>query len=173
MNHKGKSSLFWAIFLTVVLFCGCGSSENQVNQPSAQDSVEVSRIDTVPVQNGPDQTIYGRGDDFGMSTFSLVTTEGKEYDVTRVSENGNEGRIFGSVEPGKRYALMMDQSEEALQCLINLDELESFVGDNYYIYNGELVLTFDDNREWVDIESLTPIEFVARGRGGSNFSYKK
>ena len=173
MNHKGKCSLFWTLFLAAIFFYGCGNTGSKVDQGSAQDSIEVCRIDTVPVQNEPDRTLYGRGADFGMSTFSLVAEDDKKYEVTRVSENGNEGRIYGSVAPGNRYALMMDQSGEALECLINLDELELFVDKNYYIYNGELVLTLDGNREWVDVERLSASEFVAAGRGGTHFSYTK
>ena len=170
MNYKRTSSWLFAFAIAAMLFTACNNKGSQTEGKNVKDSIEVCRIDTVPVQNGPDKTVYGKADEFGMSTFTLITGSGEEYDVTRVSEGGKESRIYGSTVPGQRYAMLLDKSGEALKVLINVDELEKFVTD-YYIYNGQLVLTMDGNRDWVDIESLSADGFKAKGKSGKVYSF--
>ena len=173
MSNTSASSWLCPFALAALMVCSCTDHQPKTDLSTPLDSVFQSKIDTVPYNLGPDKTLYGRGGHFGMSTFVLVTEDGKKYDVTRVSDKGTEGEIYGSVAPGGHYALMLDESGEALQVLLNLNELEDFVGKDYYVYNGQLVLTKDGNREWVDIEALSPREFVAKGRGGTDYSFHK
>lgn len=153
----------------VFLLAGCKGNTPAV--PAAEPQVVEEQVDTVPPQSGPDRTRYGKGGDFGMSTFSLVLPDGEEYDVTRVSEGGDNGRIYGSTKPGDRYALLLGPDEESIAVLINLDELDRFVKGQYYIYNGELVLTQDGHRDWVDIEHLSSDAFKAKGRSGKSYTF--
>ena len=66
----------------------------------------------------------------------------------------------------------MDADDDALEVLINLDELDLFVKD-YYIYNGQLVLTMEGNKDLVQIKTLSAKEFVAVGKSGKEYSFSK
>lgn len=170
---SSKRGQFFALsIVAAALLLGSCVNRGKTEAPvPVQDTVPVARIDTVPSESGPDRTLYGKGGDFGMSTFTLVAESGRRYSVTRISEKGEEGLIYGSLVPGQRYALLTDADGDALEVLINVDELQHFVHDSYYIYNGQLVLTLNGNREWVDIRTLSPHVFEAEGRGGTAYSF--
>ena len=172
MNYCRKS--FWCVALAAaaMLTYGCSNGGNKTEGEVIADTVEVVKIDTAPVENGPNQTLFGKGGSFGMSTFTLLADDGEKYEVTRVSEKGQEGKIYGSCAPGKRYAMLMDAEDDALEVLINLDELELFVKD-YYIYNGQLVLTMEGNKDLVQIKTLSAKKFVAEGKSGKEYSFSK
>ena len=165
MNYSRKS--FWCIALaaTMMLTYSCGNGGSKTEGEVKADSVEVVKIDTAPEENGPNMTLFGKAGSFGMSTFTLLDDSGEKFEVTRVSSKGDEGLIYGSCVPGNRYAMMEDLEDDALEILINLDELELFVKD-YYIYNGQLVLTMDGNRDWVEIQTLSKNKFEAKGKSG-------
>lgn len=172
MNYRRKSSWCLALAVAAMLTYGCGNSGSKTEGEVTADTVEVVKIDTAPVENGPNHTLFGKGGSFGMSTFTLITDAGEKIEVTRVSEKGVEGKIYGSCAPGKRYAMLTEEDDDALEVLINLDELEQFVKD-YYIYNGQLVLTQDGNRDWVEIEELSKHKFTAKGKSGKVYSFEK
>lgn len=173
MNNPNKNILLFSILITLCFFSGC-KSETPSTPPSTQaiDTLANTKINTAPAKGGPDNTIYGIGDEFGMSTFSLKEKDGTIIDVTRVAENGEEGKIFGSTAPGMRYAMTLTEDEEALETLINISELELFTKD-YYIYNGNLILTEDGNQDWVDIEKLSDKIFIAKGKSGKTYTYQR
>ena len=172
MNYSRKSFWCLALVATMLMAYGCGGSGNKTEGEVTADSVEVVKIDTAPEEKGPNKTLYGKGGSFGMSTFTLLADNGEKYEVTRVSSKGSEGVIYGSCVPGNRYAMLEDLDDDALEILINLDELELFVKD-YYIYNGQLVLTMDGNRDWVEIQSLSKTKFEAKGKSGRVYSFTK
>lgn len=173
MNYSRKSFWCMALAATMLFAYGCGNGGSKTEGEVEADSVEVvQKIDTAPEENGPNRTLFGKGGSFGMSTFTLLTDGGERFEVTRVSSKGNEGVIYGSCVPGNRYAMLEDLEDEALEVLINLDELELFVKD-YYIYNGQLVLTMDGNRDWVDIQTLSKTKFEAKGKSGKVYSFTK
>lgn len=173
MNNPNKNILLLSILLSILFFSGC-KSDTPPTPHSAQtiDSLANTKINTAPAKDGPDNTIYGIGDEFGMSTFSLKEKDGTIIDVTRVAENGEEGKIFGSTAPGLRYAMTLTEDEEALKILINVSELELFTKD-YYIYNGNLILTEDGSQDWVDIEKLSDKIFIAKGKSGKTYTYQR
>ena len=113
MNNKNVSFWLCALAIMALSICSCTDRQPKVNVGNSLDSVLSSRIDTVPSEQGPDQTLYGKGGNFGMSTFVLVAEDGKKYDVTRVSDQGEEGLIYGSVAPGGHYALLLDESGDS------------------------------------------------------------
>ena len=172
MKCRRNGAWAFGIGLGLMLMVGCTGNNNSHENNAVVDSVVVEKINTAPVQKGKDCTLYGKSGDFGMSTFTLVTDQGKEYEVTRVSEDGKEGKIYGRLVRGARYAMLLDNTGEALIFLINLDDLEKFVKD-YYIYNGMLVLVSDGNKDWVEIQKLNAEEFIAVGKSGKKYTYNK
>lgn len=112
-----------------------------------------------------DSTLYGEAGDFGMSTFSLVTDGGDSLLLTRTSEDGRDGQIFGDAQPGDRYAVIATADREALVTAINLTQLRRFTKD-YKIVNGRLILTPESHPDEVQILYLDNDSLVVKGREG-------
>lgn len=109
-----------------------------------------------------DSTIYGVSDEFGMSTFSLITEQGDTLEILREQADGSPAQIAGDVEEGERFAVTLTKvnGENYLNTAINLSLLEQFLKE-YKVVNGKLVLNGNDT---VVVEQLTDRVFKAKGR---------
>ena len=81
-----KVFMFAAVLFSLMLSsCGKGkSSDKQGNTDSIAAPAQI--IDTAPQKSMPDSTVYGRSEGFGMSAFTLVTEDGREFDIALTSE---------------------------------------------------------------------------------------
>ena len=128
--------------------------------------------DTTLTEGVADSTIYGTACEFGMSTFSLRDASGRLYEVTRMSEDGQDGRIYGDLEEGQQYAMTLQADSTAIDVLYNLTQLRALVKD-FYIVNGQLVITTDGKSEVVRVEELDEAHFLGTGTSGKKYEYKK
>lgn len=132
--------------MLLLTMSACQKSNKINNGRSVNDS-----ITTVVTDNHvKDSTIYGKADEFGMSTFTLITTEGDTLYLTRTDSHSKDGKIYGSLREGDRYALTTCDNNQAVNTLINITQLEKNVKD-YTICNGKLII----NKDTVEIENLT------------------
>lgn len=140
-----KKFLIYTSMMLLTL-SACQKSNKTNNDKAVNDSIA-----TVVTDNQvKDSTIYGKADEFGMSTFTLITTEGDTLYLTRTDSNGKDGKIYGSLREDDRYALTTCDNNQAINTLINLTQLEKNV-KNYTISNGRLII----NKDTVEIEKLT------------------
>lgn len=136
LQKKILSGLFLA---TVLLFAACGGKKS----PTPSNENVSQNVDTTAVEQVADSTLYGTStEDFGMSTFSMVTDKGDTLHVCRTAEDGTDGEIYGSLEYEQRYAMTTRDNGTALGVLINLTELDKKVKD-YEISNGKLIVDGD------------------------------
>ncbi len=129
------------LLLVCLLFLTACSGRKTGTDASAQaDSLAA---DTLETNSSADSTLYGTStEDFGMSTFSMVTDKGDTLDLCRTSDDGTEAQIYGSVEYNARYALTTRDNGASVGVLINLTELDRKVKD-YEIVNGKLIVGGD------------------------------
>jgi len=122
-------------FFLLILVSGCQGGHRQSD---AADGAQAGATfqDTVTVA---DSTIYGVSDEFGMSTFTLISDKGDTLNVCRTAEDGTDGAIYGDLTEGDRYAMTTRDNNEAIGVLINLTQLERHV-KNYKITNGQLLI---------------------------------
>lgn len=167
-----KVLCFLALLLPLIL-AGCGqgrTSGNGQTPDTLQDSVQT--VDTAPVWEDSDTTIYGRADGFGMSAFTLITDDNHEYDIAFTDDKGHHGHIYGTRDDTARYAMTTYKGGETLDVLINLSQLDSFT-KNYEIHNAHLVLTEGKNRDLVEITELCDTIFRAKGKSGREYVFRR
>lgn len=150
----------------LLLPIACKNKSEQQNARTA-DSTQTA----VELHFAPDSTIYGTSDEFGMSTFTLVTrTDGRQKPDTlylsRTAGDGTDAEIYGSLNEGQRYALTTRDNREALATLVNIDELEMRTKD-YRLYNGRIILGGDT----LSIVSLSPQALVVKGKDGKEQTF--
>ncbi len=169
-----KVFMFAAVLFSLMLSsCGKGkSSDKHGNTDSIAAPAQI--IDTAPQKSMPDSTVYGRSEGFGMSAFTLVTEDGREFDIALTSETGEPryGKIYGDRSDTARYAMTTRHDNEELDVLINLSQLEKFIS-NYEIYNCHVIIKDGRNRDWVEIEELNDSIFRAKGKSGKNYEFRK
>lgn len=120
----------------VILATSCG----QKKQPLEAVPAQTEAVDTAAADSEvADSTIYGRSDEFGMSTFTLITDAGDTLFLTRSTPDGRDGTIYGDMVEGARYALTTSKDGEAINTLVNLTQIKKHVKD-YEIRNGLLYL---------------------------------
>ena len=136
-----------AIMLTL---SACHNSNRTDKHESASDSIVLVSPDSLI----SDSTLYGISDDFGMSTFTLITTKGDTLYLTRTDSEGHDGKIYGSLREDDHYAVTTRDDNKAIDKLINLTQLNKHVKD-YNIRNGHLII----NEDTVTIETLTDSVF--------------
>lgn len=152
-------------FVGLLLFASCGQKATDAKKNTAgSDSLTVA---SDVIEN--DSTVYGISDEFGMSTFTLIADSGDTLSVTRESEEGEPGRVYGDLVYGDRYAMTTQDAGEAVGVLINLTQLERFTKD-YEIRNGHLVLA--QGTDTVEIKEFSRERFRAEGRGGKLYDLK-
>lgn len=129
------------LFIGLLAITSCNSKPT--NQQTAGNDGTDNLADTTMTEQAADSTIYGTSsEDFGMSTFSLVTDKGDTLQLCRTANDGTNAQIYGSVTYRERYALTTRDNGESLGVLINLTELEQKVKD-YEIRNGWLIVKGD------------------------------
>lgn len=163
------------ICLAAASFCACGNGEKKGSQqeiPTCSIEADLA-LNTVPEWEERDSTIYGHSDGFGMSSFTLIGKDGKEYDIALTDdESGNHyGTIYGDKEEEADYAMTTRNDNEALSVLINLSQLNRFP-IQYKIYNCHVILISDEGQDLVDIEKLDDQEFIAKGKSGKTYKFK-
>lgn len=161
--------------LLPLLLAGCGqgkSSDNNQVTDTILDSGQI--VDTAPAWDDSDTTIYGRADGFGMSAFTLIGDDNREYDVSLTAEDGGShyGHIYGDRNDTARYAMTTYGAGESLDVLINLSQLEKFT-KNYEIHNAHLVLRNGESRDLVDIIELCDTIFRAKGKSGREYVFRR
>ena len=164
MNRKLTLATCLALMAFLLGTTSCGNSNNKSNEGADADSAAVETVEGA--------TIYGTSEEFGMSTFSLRDASGRLYNVTRMSEDGQDGRIYGDLEEGQQYAMILQADTTAIDVLYNLTELRALVKD-FYILNGQLVITTDGQSEVVTVEELDETHFLGTGTSGKKYEYKK
>lgn len=118
-------------------------------KPSSQPPASSSYVDSTDAEQVADTTIYGTSGEFGMSTFTLITDGHDTLDLTRTANDGTDGKIYGDLNEGERYALTTRDHGEAIGILINLTQLDRHL-KGYEIRNGHL---FVDGKQ-VEIDEL-------------------
>ena len=126
-----------AIMAALLLSTAC---RNQNRQPGS--NAGNTEIKGQAAEHMADSTIYGTSDEFGMSTFTLISDQGDTLYVTRTANDGTDGEIYGDLKEGERYAMTTRDGGEAIGVLINLTQLERHVKD-YEICNGKLIVRGD------------------------------
>ena len=134
-----RAILLASMMLAGSCFTSCqqkaGNKAGQADGPLPADS-------TQPAEQAADSTIYGTSGEFGMSTFTLIADNGDTLNVTRTALDGTDGKVYGDLVEGQRYAMTTCDNGEAIGVLINLTQLEEKVKD-YDICNGHLVIKGD------------------------------
>ena len=72
----------------------------------------------------------------------MVTDKGDTLYLYRTAQDGTDGKIYGSMQYGERYALTTRDNGEAIGVLINITELDKKLKD-YEICNGKLIVNGD------------------------------
>lgn len=148
MHMKATASI---CILSLILFMmGCRKANKSIDSQPAQSTV----TDTLVSDHTPDSTFYGKSAEFGMSTFTLVTDEGDTLNVTRTANDGTDGKVYGDLREGERYALTTRDHGEAIGVLINLTQLDRHIKD-YEIRNGIVY----HNGKPIEIKKLTDDSF--------------
>lgn len=145
--------LWTSAFAALIICSACQSGKNKTDATTQGDGT----IDTIVAEQVADTTIYGKSDEFGMSTFTLVSDGGDTLYLTRTSEDGIDGKIYGDLNENQRYALTTRDNNQAIGVLINITQLERHIKD-YQICNGNLVIKGDT----VVIEKLNDKEFKTK-----------
>lgn len=161
-----KHILPLATAVLMLSLAACQGKKTEADTPVA-DSTEIAAESAAM----PDSTLYGTSDEFGMSTFTLITDTTTEQPsdtlyVSRTAKDGTDGRIVGSLAEGQRYAMTTRDNNEAIGVLINLTQLEKHVKD-FEITNGHIVIEGDT----VEVELLNDKAFVAKGRQGKEYRF--
>lgn len=172
MNRKLTLTARLAVLVLLLGITACSHSNNKNNEGADADSAAVETIEGALSADLDSTTIYGTSGEFGMSTFSLRDASGRLYEVTRMSEDGQDGRIYGDLEEGQQYAMTLQADTTALDVLYNLTQLRALVKD-FYILNGQLVITADGQSEVVTVEELDDTHFLGTGTSGKKYEYKK
>ena len=124
----------------LTLLTACNSKKGDNPLPNTTNE---AAADTIVAEQVADSTIYGTsGEDFGMSTFCLITDKGDTLQLCRTANDGSDAQIYGSIEYGDRYAMTTRDNGESLGVLINLTELDKKLKD-YEICNGKLIVNGD------------------------------
>ncbi len=142
-----KTSFFSCTLLAFILMAACTGNKSQPAEEAGQAS------DSAVSSTEKDSTIYGTSDEFGMSTFTLITDGGDTLYLTRDDEDGTMARINGDLNEGDRYAITTREDGEALATAINLTQLDKIL-KNYVVINGHLVLTENGEKDTVDIVQM-------------------
>ena len=127
-----------AIMAALLLSTAC---RNQ-NKQTGSNADNAAPMNDQAAEHMADSTIYGTSDEFGMSTFTLISDQGDTLYVTRTANDGTDGEIYGDLKEGERYAMTTRDGGEAIGVLINLTQLERHVKD-YEICNGMLIVRGD------------------------------
>lgn len=172
MNRHLTHTIRLALLVLLLGMTACSNSNNKSDEQVDADSAAVEIVEGAMSAELDSATIYGTSEEFGMSTFSLRDASGRLYEVTRMSEDGQDGRIYGDLEEGQQYAMTLQADSTAIDVLYNLTQLRALVKD-FYIVNGQLVITTDGQSEVVTVKELDEAHFLGTGTSGKKYEYKK
>lgn len=144
-------SYFSIFVLSFILLFAC---QGRHKSSDALDK-KPTQTDTVATTQEADSTIYGISDEFGMSTFTLISDNGDTLNVCRTANDGTDGKIYGDLVENNRYAMTTRDNGEAIGTLINLTQLENHTKD-YQIINGQVLI----NGKCVEITALNNKDFI-------------
>lgn len=171
MNYNMKKNLGALLMLSCIWAVSCSHKEKK--EETVQPDETPAALNAAPQEK--DSTFYGIADDFGMSTFTLITDEHDTLEVSRTSDENSDdvyGEIHGDLKPDNRYAMTTRDDNEALGVLINLSQLERFT-KNYAVRNGNLVLSIENKEDTVQIVELTDRRFKYKDKSGKIHEMKK
>lgn len=135
-----QSKIYPYLIFILLLLSACNNKKSDTTPTTISTD---SLVDTTVADQIADSTIYGTStEDFGMSTFSMVTDKGDTLYLYRTAQDGTDGKIYGSMQYGERYALTTRDNGEAIGVLINITELDKKLKD-YEICNGKLIVNGD------------------------------
>ena len=135
-----QSKIYPYLIFILFLLSACNNKKGDTTPTTISTD---SLVDTTVADQIADSTIYGTStEDFGMSTFSMVTDKGDTLYLYRTAQDGTDGKIYGSMQYGERYALTTRDNGEAIGVLINITELDKKLKD-YEICNGKLIVNGD------------------------------
>ena len=137
----------------------CGGRPQQSGEKTATDSA------VVRMQPAPDSTLYGVSDEFGMSTFTLITRDGDTLYLDRDHADGSPAHIYGDLDYGAHYALTTADNGQSIETLINVDQLKRYF-KQYKLYNGRVVLNQD--RDTVCLVQLSDRFVEYRDKAGKS-----
>ena len=136
-----QKALHFIPIVLVGLFTLQGCHMKKSDQTPADNTTAIA--DTTSAEQVADSTLYGTStEDFGMSTFGMITDDGDTLNVCRTAHDGTDAKIYGSIKYDDRYAMTTRDNGESLGVLINLTELDKKL-KNYEIRNGHLVVNGD------------------------------
>ena len=136
-----QKALHFIPIVLVGLFTLQGCHMKKSDQAPADNTTAIA--DTTSAEQVADSTLYGTStEDFGMSTFGMITDDGDTINVCRTANDGTDAKIYGSIKYDNRYAMTTRDNGESLGVLINLTELDKKL-KNYEIRNGHLVVNGD------------------------------
>lgn len=168
---KRTNHLFYAVLCTCVLFA-IGSCKNKSTQPSSTAQTDsVVHHDTLKAIK--DSTLYGVStEDFGMSTFSMVSDKGDTLQLVRDHNDGTPAKIYGDLDYYAHYALTTCDNNQSVGTLINVDQLKKFV-PHYKLWNCRLVFAPQATTDTFDVVSLDSKALVYKDKTGKQFTLKK
>ena len=149
----------WSSMLTVCLMLAAcyGKKTEHESDDVHQDSLVVAVVDS---------TLYGVAGEHGMSTFCLITDVGDTLLMSKTSDNGQYGIVYGGIHEGDRYAVIPTDDCEAFSEAINLTLLSRFL-TRYTISNGRIVLFGHERSDTVDVCGLTVDSLVVSYSDGA------
>ena len=155
-----------AIFICAAAILTMGACQKTKNDGSTQ---QPSQLADLPA----DSSIYGKAtDNFGMSTFAIMTDEGKEIELMRTHEDGEPAQFYGDVKPGDRYAVTLAENGTSVDCALNMTQLEAIATD-FKVWNAQLILQESTKTDTVSIVRLDADSLVAKGRTTYRFGRNK
>ena len=137
------------LIINLLFACNFNPSKTAPNNnPNDSDSCAVQSL-----FSGADSTIYGVAAQSGMSTFCLITDQGDTLLLTRTSEDGTEGKIYGDLILGQRFGVITGDEGESLVCAINITELTKHI-EHVRVQNAKVYLLSEN------MEQSAPVEII-------------
>lgn len=152
--------LMGVLALGTVFVSRCGMQEKKKGEEVVADSTRQNFVQKVP----RDSTIYGVSDEFGMSTFTLITKSGDTISLDRDHEDGTPSKIWGDLDYDVHYALTTWDNGNSIGTLINIDQLKLYF-KNYKLYNGRVLL--NNTKDTIDLVSLSDERLEYKDRDGN------
>ncbi len=162
--------IFPFLFLLLLFITGCHKKTETPTEDKTTSSSSAPKHSHV---QEADTTLYGMAsNDFGMSTFALITERGDTLSFMRSHEDGSDAVFYGDVVPGHSYALTATDGGNSVAEAINLTQLEAITKD-YAIHNAHLILHPDTQPDTVVIERLDDKQLVACGKQTYRLSVRR
>ena len=178
MGRYGVLCLMAVAVALLATLSSCGNNKAPDGHKSAgADTVSTESPVLLPEQQGEDTTTYGRADGFGQGGFTLIAKNGSELELTLTDTSDGSpdlqyANVYGDRDDTARYAVIVDKTNMAAKLLINLSQLEKFIG-NYEIHNGHLILMNDGKPVAVTIEQLDDHILMCKDKSGNIYRWHR